>query len=464
MGALTATTGSFSGQLTSTVATGTAPLVVTSPTVVANLNADLLDDMHAINLVPFGTISDFANGTLVITDLDAVASSGPSWTIEVVGKGYGQTPIKFIAEGYNYNDTFINTAGYNYGATTITYIRVLNYNNYLAFWWPRLGYWNSFAVTVMDTTSEAIRKNRVTSVINAADPAVTKEVQINLVSFAVSTSSITIGSTAISLGSSATTIAGLTSVTSTTFVGALTGTASGNLTSASTLDASKLSGTIPAAVIQTEWDDAYTHSQVTTGSVHGATTVGNNLFRLTNPSAITFLRVNADNSVSALDAATFRTAIGAGTVTSVGGTGTVSGLTLSGTVTSSGNLTLGGSISGLTTSNLSASAGITNGQLANSSITIGSSAVSLGGTLETIAGLTSLTSTTIVATTSLTTGSAGQTWVIDGSGTSLLFQSGATPTTRMTLTDSGVVTATTFVGALTGTASGNLIKSTYPGA
>lgn len=82
----------------------------------------------------------------------------------------------------------------------------------------------------------------------------------------------------------------------------------------------------------------------------GATTVGSNLFTLTNPAAITFLRVNADNTVSTLDAATFRTAIGAGTsstvgtVTSVGGTGTVSGITLSGSVTSSGNLTLGGTL------------------------------------------------------------------------------------------------------------------------
>jgi hypothetical protein len=82
----------------------------------------------------------------------------------------------------------------------------------------------------------------------------------------------------------------------------------------------------------------------------GATTVGANLFTLANPTAIRFLRVNADNTVSALDAATFRTAIGAGTssttgtVTSVGGTGTVSGLSLSGTVTTSGNLTLGGTL------------------------------------------------------------------------------------------------------------------------
>lgn len=82
----------------------------------------------------------------------------------------------------------------------------------------------------------------------------------------------------------------------------------------------------------------------------GASTVGSNVFTLTNPSAITFPRFNADNTVSALDATDFRTAIGAGTsstvgtVTSVNGTGTVSGISLSGTVTSSGDLTLGGTL------------------------------------------------------------------------------------------------------------------------
>lgn len=85
----------------------------------------------------------------------------------------------------------------------------------------------------------------------------------------------------------------------------------------------------------------------------GATTVGGNIFTLTNPSAIRFLRLNADNTVSALDAASFRTAIGAGTgngngtVTSVSGTGTVNGITLTGSVTSSGSLTLGGTLSGI---------------------------------------------------------------------------------------------------------------------
>lgn len=46
----------------------------------------------------------------------------------------------------------------------------------------------------------------------------------------------------------------------------------------------------------------------------GATTVGSNIFTLTNPSAVRFLRVNADNTVSALSADDFRAAISAGTM------------------------------------------------------------------------------------------------------------------------------------------------------
>lgn len=76
----------------------------------------------------------------------------------------------------------------------------------------------------------------------------------------------------------------------------------------------------------------------------GATTVGDNLFTLANPSAVTFPRFNADNSISALDAATFRTAIGAGTgtgsVTSVALT-TPTGLTVAGSpITTSGTLAI----------------------------------------------------------------------------------------------------------------------------
>lgn len=74
----------------------------------------------------------------------------------------------------------------------------------------------------------------------------------------------------------------------------------------------------------------------------GATTVGGNVVTLANPSAITFLRVNADNSVSALSASAFRTAIGAGTGS--GGGDMLSTLNLSdvaSTATSRSNLGLG---------------------------------------------------------------------------------------------------------------------------
>jgi len=113
---------------------------------------------------------------------------------------------------------------------------------------------------------------------------------------------------------------------------------------------------IPTTASQSNWDTAYTDRLKWDGGSSGlvaatgrtslgATTLGSNLFTITNPSAITFPRFNADNTVSALDAATFRSAIGAGTgngtVTSVGITAGT-GITVSGSpITSSGNMTVG---------------------------------------------------------------------------------------------------------------------------
>jgi hypothetical protein len=120
-----------------------------------------------------------------------------------------------------------------------------------------------------------------------------------------------------------------------------------------------------------------------------------------------------------------------GTVTSVATAGTVSGITLTGgTITTSGTITLGGSISGLTTSNLSGTAGITNGQLANSSFTIGDSTISLGGTDTTLTGLTDI---------DLTSGSKT---IFDGVGANTLTIGASTTTVAIAgnLTVSGTTT------------------------
>ena len=76
----------------------------------------------------------------------------------------------------------------------------------------------------------------------------------------------------------------------------------------------------------------------------GSNTVWSNLFTLTNPSSITFPRINSDNTVSALSDSAFRAAIGAGTgngtVTSVG-ISVPTGLSVSNTpVTGSGTIAI----------------------------------------------------------------------------------------------------------------------------
>ena len=61
----------------------------------------------------------------------------------------------------------------------------------------------------------------------------------------------------------------------------------------------------------TNWNSAYT-------ATNAFTTVGANLTKLANPSAIRFIKINADNTVTARTASQFRADIGAGTSSTVG--------------------------------------------------------------------------------------------------------------------------------------------------
>jgi len=76
----------------------------------------------------------------------------------------------------------------------------------------------------------------------------------------------------------------------------------------------------------------------------GATTAGGNLFTLANPSSVSFLRINSDNTVSALNASDFRTALGvgsgSGSVTSVGFSAPLIFSVSGSPITSSGTISL----------------------------------------------------------------------------------------------------------------------------
>lgn len=90
----------------------------------------------------------------------------------------------------------------------------------------------------------------------------------------------------------------------------------------------------------------------------GASTVGANLFTLTNPSAITFPRINADNSVSSLTASAFRSATGSAAlgansdITSLSGLSTPLSVAQGGT----GAATLTGYVKGAGTTAMTAAA------------------------------------------------------------------------------------------------------------
>lgn len=123
-----------------------------------------------------------------------------------------------------------------------------------------------------------------------------------------------------------------------------------------------------------------------------------------------------------------------GTVTSVGGTGTVNGITLTGTVTSSGNLTLGGALSGVSLT---------------TQVT-GTLPVANGGT-----GSTSLTANRVL----LGNGTSGLQEVAPGSNGNFLRSNGTTWVSQTVAVGSGTVTSVATGNGLSGgtiTTSGTL--------
>ena len=130
------------------------------------------------------------------------------------------------------------------------------------------------------------------------------------------------------------------------------------------------------------------------GTVTSVSASPSGVVSVTSPTTtpvITIAQANGSTSgyLSSTDWTTFNNKTSnTGTVTNVATSGTVSGITLTGgPITTTGTITLGGSITGLTTSNLSNSAAITNSQLANSTI----SGVALGGNLANLTAGTGIT-------------------------------------------------------------------------
>jgi hypothetical protein len=135
-------------------------------------------------------------------------------------------------------------------------------------------------------------------------------------------------------------------------------------------------------------------------SAIGATTVGNNIFTLTNPDSVKFLRINADNTVSAISSNDFRAAIGLGSAsTNPFSAFQPSSAVLSNLANSNGvdltNITISNLIGVLTTNGNGA--GLTNLTAANITGTVGL-ASNITGTIAISNGGTGATNAAIART------------------------------------------------------------------
>jgi len=242
---------------------------------------------------------------------------------------------------------------------------------------------------------------------------------------------------------------------------------------------------IDSTVVTLTGTQTLTNKTLTSPTITGLTISGVNV----SDSSIVFEGATAD----AFETTLFVTDPTADrTVTIPDATGTVVLADLAQTLTNKTIAAGSNTISGLTNSNLSGTAGITNANLANSSVTIGSTTVALGATSTSLAGLTSATfAGSTSGTTQILSGATAGTSVLTlpvatdtlvGKATTDTFTnktiSGASNTLsnigNASLTNSSVtigstsvslgatvttfaglasVTSTTFVGALTGNAS-----------
>jgi hypothetical protein len=136
-----------------------------------------------------------------------------------------------------------------------------------------------------------------------------------------------------------------------------------------------------------------------------------------------------------------------GTVTSVGGTGTVNGITLTGTVTSSGNLTLGGTLANVDlTTQVTGTLPIANGGTGTTSTTFANLTTNVTGTLPVANGGTGTTSTTFANLTTNVTGT-------------LPVANGGTGATTITANSVILGNGTSAVQTVAPSTSGNVLTS-----
>jgi hypothetical protein len=191
-----------------------------------------------------GTDSNVGFGTLANGDLIQYNTSLGYWTnvatstvsvgtaTNLAGGGAGYVPYQsasgttaFVSAGTSGQVLTSNGSSAPTWTTPTAYATVTDDTTTNATRYPLFAAATSGNLTTEYTSSTKYQFNPSTGVLTATQFSGSGAGLTSIPNSALTNSSITIGSTAISLGATATTIAGLSSVTSTTFVGALNGNA-----------------------------------------------------------------------------------------------------------------------------------------------------------------------------------------------------------------------------------------------
>lgn len=169
-------------RLVSNIANGTAPLVVSSSTMVNNLNSQYLGGYDRGRYVYHNAYSN-TNGCLV--RLTARATEACMITVHIIGNSYNSknVPIDTTIQFYNYppENKIVNPSavhnGYNFGS-----IDVFNYDGQVYLWFKQTGLYQSFSIIARYTNGNGnyYGVNVVESITNAAKPTaeVTRSVTI----------------------------------------------------------------------------------------------------------------------------------------------------------------------------------------------------------------------------------------------------------------------------------------------
>jgi predicted membrane protein len=243
---------------------------------------------------------------------------------------------------------------------------------------------NSITLNSSGITFEGATSNSYETTLTVVDPTADRTITFpnetgtvlttatSIANNNLANSAVTIGSTSISLGATVTTFVGLSSLTSTSLIGT----------------------TLYAGAI-----DAANTISIGSGNIVFEGSTANNY-----EISVTATDATADRTITLPDATGTVALLNSISVTDSGGDGSLAYNNSTGVITYTGPSAaeVRAHISVASGSGLTYSSGeigtnaIPNAQLANSSVTVGSTGIALGGTATTIAGLASITSTAVV--------------------------------------------------------------------